>query len=401
MKFKIRTLNDISVAGLRRLPRAHYELSSEMTRPDAILVRSRDMHDMEIPESVLAVGRAGAGVNNIPVEALSRRGMPVFNAPGANANAVKELVVAGMLIAARNLTGAWDYVRRLEGSDAEIIGAAEAAKKKFVGFELPRRTLGVIGLGSIGVEVANAARGLGMKVIGCDPQITVMRAWQLSSGVQKAVNLDDLFSRSDVVTVHVPLTGDTHGLVSASRLKLMPRGSVLLNFAREGIVDDDAALQALDEGRLQTYVSDFPTAALKAHPKVVCFPHLGASTREAEENCAVMVAENVREFLENGNVRHSVNFPETVLTRTRPHRVAIPHANVPNMVAQILTSLAEENINIADMLNHSRGEISYTLVDLDAPVSERTLDRIRRIHGILSARVLPPEAAPGLEREAV
>jgi D-3-phosphoglycerate dehydrogenase len=347
------------------------------------------MHDMTIPDSVLAVGRAGAGVNNNPVAALGKRGVPVFNAPGANANAVKELVIAGLFVAARNLPQALDFVQELQGDDKELSKAVEAGKKKFVGFELPRRTLGVVGLGAIGVEVANAAQKLGMPVVGYDPSITVQHAWQLSSTVQKAVNIDDLFARSDVVTVHVPLNAGTKHLVDTDRLQTMRRGGVLLNFSREGIVDADAAIAALDAGRLRAYVTDFPTRALLDHPKVICLPHLGASTVEAEENCAVMVADNVREFLENGNVTRSVNFPETVLSRTRPHRMAVPHANVPNMVAQILSALGAQNINIADLLNHSREELSYTLVDLDAPVNDETLARIRAINGILSVRVLP------------
>jgi len=387
--FKIQTLNSIAVVGLDRFPRDRYELASGISEPDAILLRSFKMHDMEIPDSVLCVGRAGAGTNNIPVAKLSKRGIPVFNTPGANANAVKELVIAGLLMAARNLPQAWAFARSLKGSDAELDKAVEAGKKEFVGFELPKRTLGVVGLGAIGVEVANAALKLGLQVLGYDPTITVQHAWELSSGVQKAVNLDDLFARSDVVTVHVPLTKDTDKLVSAARLQSMRRGSVLLNFSRDEIVDSAAVVAALDAGKLRAYVTDFPKRALLDHPKVICFPHLGASTVEAEENCAVMVADNVREFLENGNVTRSVNFPETVLQRTRPHRVAIPHANVPNMVAQILTAIAAQNINIADMLNHSRGELSYTLVDLDAAPNAEMLARIRKIDGILAARVLP------------
>jgi D-3-phosphoglycerate dehydrogenase len=387
--FKIQTLNSIAVVGLDRFPRDRYELASAIPEPDAILLRSFKMHDMPIPDSVLCVGRAGAGTNNIPIAKLSKRGIPVFNTPGANANAVKELVIAGLLMAARNLPQAWAFARSLQGSGEELDKAVEAGKKEFVGFELPKRTLGVVGLGAIGVEVANAALKLGLQVLGYDPTITVQHAWELSSGVQKAVNLDDLFARSDVVTVHVPLTKDTDKLVSAARLQSMRRGSVLLNFSRDEIVDSAAVIAALDAGKLRAYVTDFPKRALLDHPKVICFPHLGASTVEAEENCAVMVADNVREFLENGNVTRSVNFPETVLQRTRPHRIAIPHANVPNMVAQILTAIAAQNINIADMLNHSRGELSYTLVDLDAAPNAEMLARIRKIEGILAARVLP------------
>jgi D-3-phosphoglycerate dehydrogenase len=389
MTFKILTLNNIAVSGLNRLPRERYEVSSDIARPDAILVRSHNMHDMQIPQSVLAVGRAGAGVNNIPVAELSRRGVPVFNAPGANANAVKELVLASLFLAARNVVEAWDYVRKLDGSDAELSKAVEAGKKQFVGYELPSKTLGVIGLGAIGVQVANAALGLGMRVIGYDPKITVQRAWQMSSGVEQAVNLDDLCSRSNIVTVHVPLNGETRGLINRERLKLMRRGAVLLNFARDGVIDLDAAIEAMQSGQLSHYVTDFPSNALKAHPKAICLPHLGASTGEAEENCAIMAAENVKDFLENGNIHNSVNFPEASLSRDRPHRLAIPHANVPNMVAQILATVAGENININDMLNVSRGELAYTVVDLDGPASEEALKRIRGIQGVLAARVVP------------
>ena len=387
--FKVRTLNSIAVAGLDRLPRDRYEVASELAQPDAVLLRSYKMHDMPLPSSLLAVGRAGAGTNNIPVAKLSKLGVPVFNTPGANANAVKELVIAGLLMAARNVPQALDFVRTLKGAGEELDKAVESGKKAFVGFELPKRTLGVVGLGAIGVEVANAALRLGMNVLGYDPAITVQHAWALSSGVQKAVNLDDLFARADVVTVHVPLTKSTDKLVNAGRLESMRRGGVILNFSRDAIVDSDAVIAALNAGKLRSYVTDFPTRALLDNPKVICLPHLGASTVEAEENCAVMVVDNVREFLENGNVTRSVNFPETVLQRTRPNRVAIPHKNVPNMVAQILTCLAAQNINIADMLNHSRDELSYTLVDLDTQPTEATLERIRGIDGILSVRVLP------------
>jgi D-3-phosphoglycerate dehydrogenase / 2-oxoglutarate reductase len=388
-RYEILVLNQISQVGLKRLPAERYSVTKESARPDAILVRSADMHALPIAESVKAIGRAGAGTNNIPVPALSRRGVPVFNAPGANANAVKELVIAGLLMAARNLPQALDFLRTLKGSGEELDKAVESGKKAFVGFELPKRTLGVVGLGAIGVEVANAALKLGMNVLGHDPAITVQHAWELSSGVQKAVNLDDLFARCDVVTVHVPLLKATDKLVSAARLEMLRRGAVVLNFSRSEIVDSAAILEALNADKLSAYVTDFPTRALLDHPKVICLPHLGASTVEAEENCAVMVVDNVREFLENGNVTRSVNFPETVLQRTRPNRVAIPHKNVPNMVAQILTCLAAQNINIADMLNHSRDELSYTLVDLDTQPTEATLERIRAIDGILSVRVLP------------
>jgi D-3-phosphoglycerate dehydrogenase len=387
--YRILMLNNISVRGLERLPRDRYEVASTLSDPDAVLVRSADMHSMEIPASVRAVGRAGAGTNNIPVARLSKRGVPVFNAPGANANAVKELVIAGLFLAARNICQAWDYARKLEGTDQEIDAAVEQGKKKFVGYELPSRTLGVIGLGAVGVEVANAAHLLGMRVLGFDPQITVQRAWQLSSGVEQALSLDDLFSRSDMVTVHVPLSDATRGFVNAGRLKLLKHNGVVLNFARAAIVDEPAILDALEQGRLGAYICDFPTNLLKNHPKVVALPHLGASTAEAEENCAVMVADTLRDFLENGNIRHSVNFPEAVLPRTaNATRLAIANENVPNMVGQISTALASANLNIADLLNKSRGELAYTLIDVDGNVPAAVLDQIRSIEGVLNVRAL-------------
>ena len=389
MKYRILTLNNISARGLERLPRDRYEVASDLERPDAILVRSADMHGLSLPETVRAVGRAGAGVNNIPVAELSRRGIAVFNSPGANANAVKELVLASLLIAARNICQAWAFARAASGDDQAIEEAVEKGKKSFVGFELPGRTLGVVGLGAIGVEVANSAAALGMSVLGYDPQITVQRAWQLSSSVEQALSLDDLFARSDAVTVHVPLNDQTRRLVNEPRLRLMKKSGVLLNFARAGIVDDAAVVAALDAGRLHGYVCDFPTNLLKDHPKVITLPHLGASTGEAEENCAIMVADQVRDFLENGNIRNSVNYPEAVLSRVPgTTRLAIANSNIPNMVGQISTCLADARINIADLLNKSRGEHAYTLIDVDGAVGEEPLAKIRAIEGVLSARLI-------------
>ncbi|MGE4657835.1 MAG: phosphoglycerate dehydrogenase [Gammaproteobacteria bacterium] len=387
--FKILALNNIAPQGLRQFPTERYDIGSEVISPDALLLRSQDIHAMEIPKSLLAVARAGAGVNNVPVHKLSKLGIPVFNAPGANANAVKELVLAGVFVAARSVIQGWDYVRKLKGSEKEIARAVEAGKERFVGFELPGQTLGVIGLGAIGVEVANAALELGMKVIGYDPKITISRAWQLSSGVEQVADLNELFSHANIVTAHVPLNDDTRGLIKKNQLDLMPKGAVVLNFARDGIFDNEAVLEGLARGSLSSYVTDFPTPNLIGKEGVICLPHLGASTREAEENSAVMVANNLREFLENGNIRHSVNFPESVLQRTRPHRIAIANANVPNMVGQVSTCLAKEGINIADLLNVSRGVVAYTIVDLDGPILDATLKRIRSIDGILCARVLP------------
>jgi D-3-phosphoglycerate dehydrogenase / 2-oxoglutarate reductase len=389
MTFKILTLNNISVRGLERLPRDRYEVASEIGHPDAIMLRSADMHAMEIPASVRAIARAGAGTNNIPVAKMSKRGIPVFNAPGANANAVKELVIAGLFLAARNICQSWEYVRALKGSDHEIEEAVEKGKKKFVGYELPGRTLGVIGLGAIGVEVANAAHSLGMQVLGFDPQITVQRAWQLSSGVEQALSLDDLFARCEMVTVHVPLMDATRNLVNAARLKLLKPNGVILNFSRAGIVDDAAVLEALNAGKLGAYICDFPTNELKDHSKVVALPHLGASTGEAEENCAVIVADTLRDFLENGTIRNSVNFPEAILPRTLgASRLAIANENVPNMVGQISTALAEAKLNIADLLNKSRGELAYTLIDVDGAVSESVVQELRAIQGVLAVRAI-------------
>jgi len=387
--FKIQTLNNISVTGLERLPRDRYEVASDMQNPDAILVRSADMHKTEIPASVKAIGRAGAGTNNIPVAAMSKRGLPVFNAPGANANAVKELVLAAMLMASRNLPQAVEFVRKLDGDDKVMHEAVEAGKKKFVGFELPGRTLGVIGLGAIGVKVANAALDLGMTVYGFDPAMTVQNAWALNSGVRQALSVDDLVARSQFISVHVPLLEATRALINADRLRLMKPQGVVLNFALDEIFDEQAVLEALGAGKLHAYACDFPSNALKGHPRVIATPHLGASTGEAEDNCAVMVADQLREFLETGNVRNSVNFPEAQMALLPGKtRLAIVNENVPNMVGQISTALAQRNLNIADLLNKSRGDIAYTIVDLDSGVPDDVVQALERIHGVLSVRII-------------
>lgn len=389
--YKILTLNNISVKGLQRLSRERYEVASEISHPDAVLLRSFKMHDMDIPESVAAIGRAGAGVNNIPVDRMTELGVPVFNAPGANANAVKELVMAGLLMASRNIGPAMEFAGSLSGTDAEISTAVEAGKKNFVGTELPSKTLGVIGLGAIGLRVANAALSLGMKVVGFDPSISVQSAWQLSSGVEQAVSVDHLFSQCDAVSVHVPLIDATRGLVNADRIKMMPKGGIVVNLARGGICDDEAVLAALDDGHLSSYIIDFPTGALLSHPKVLSFPHLGASTEEAEENCAVMVADSIRDYLEDGIVRNSVNFPEAFMPRNGGCRITIANANRPNMVGQISTILAEAGLNIADLLNKSRGDVAYTIIDLDGAISNETIESIRSIDGVLSLRHLPSD----------
>ncbi len=389
MGYRILTLNQISVRGLERFPRDRYEIASSLVNPDAILLRSADLHSVEIAPSVLAVGRAGAGTNNVPVAALSKRGVPVFNAPGANSNAVKELVIASLFLAARNICQAWDFARGLSGDDKTIDEATEKGKKSFAGFELPGRMLGVIGLGAIGVEVANAAERLGMRVIGYDPDITVQRAWQLSASIEQARSLDELFSRSQFVTVHVPLVEGTRALVNSTRLQLMPEQAVLLNFSRAPIVDDAAVIAALDADRLHAYICDFPKNALKDHARVITLPHLGASTGEAEENCAVMVADTLRDYLEHGNIRHSVNFPDAAMPRpVGTRRIAVANSNVPNMVGQVSTLLAAAGLNIAELLNKSRGEYAYTLIDTEGTVDEALLGRIRAIEGVLSARAL-------------
>jgi D-3-phosphoglycerate dehydrogenase len=386
--FKILTLNNISVKGLERLPRDRYEVASEITHPDAILVRSYNMHGMDIPETLKAVGRAGAGVNNIPVDRMSERGIPVFNAPGANANAVKELVVAGMLLACRNICQAWDYAVHLEGDDAAMHKAVEAGKKRFVGFELPGRTLGVVGLGAIGVQVANAARALGMKVIGYDPTITVQRAWQLSADVEQANSIDELLPHVDFITFHIPLMESTRNKINAERLALMRDGVVILNFARNGIIDDGAVVAAIEAGKVYAYVCDFPNNLLKNHPRVITLPHLGASTREAEENCAVMVADELREYLENGNIRNSVNLPQVSLPRTGVARLAVVNANVPDMVAKISHDLGKAGVNILRMVNESNGRLAYTLLDTETEIAPQIVDRLAATEGVLKVRVL-------------
>lgn len=389
MPFKILTLNHISLRGLERLPRDRYEVASEIGHPDAILLRSADLHSVDIPSSVLAVARAGAGTNNIPTDALARRGVPVFNTPGANANAVKELVDAGLFLAARNICQAWEYTRNLTSTGEALEAEIEHGKKKFVGYELPGRTLGVVGLGAVGVEVANAALLLGMRVLGFDPRITVQRAWQLSAAVEQALSLEDLFSRSDMVTVHTPLIDATRELVNEARLKLMREGGAVLNFARAGVVDETAIRAALDAGSLGAYVYDFPSNDLKNHSRAIALPHLGASTREAEENCAIVAADTLREFLESGNIRHSVNFPEAILPRTAGStRLCIANENIPNMVGQISTCLAAANLNIADLLNKSRGEIAYTLIDVDGEVPTAVVERLAGIAGVLNVRII-------------
>lgn len=386
--YDIKTINNISHKGLSRLPGESYTVSDSIADPDAIILRSANLHEMQVNEKLKAVGRAGAGTNNVPVEMLSDHGIPVFNAPGANANAVKELVIAGMLLACRNVVQAWDYVARVEGTTEEQNKAVEAGKKKYVGYELPGRTLGVVGLGAIGVKVANAAVSLGMRVVGYDPGVTVESAWKMSSQVEQMKSVDDLLKHSDFVSFHVPLIDATKGLLDSERLAGMRDGCVILNFARQGIVDDDAVLDAINSGKVHAYVCDFPSEKLKANPAVITLPHLGASTAEAEENCAMMVADQVREYLENGNIKNSVNFPDIDMSRDGEQRIAIANRNMPDMVGQISHVLGKASVNIKHMRNESKNGLAYTLIDTEAEVSDDVLSQIMAIEGVLSARKL-------------
>jgi D-3-phosphoglycerate dehydrogenase len=387
--FQILVLNQISANGLKRLPAERYTTGKDVATPDAVLVRSADMHSMDIPASVQAIGRAGAGTNNIPVKSMSERGVPVFNAPGANAGAVKELVLAGMLLAARNLAPALRFVQGLDAKSPDLDKTVEDGKKNFAGFELAGHTLGIIGLGKIGCLVADAAIKLGMNVLGYDPEITVDAAWSLPAQVKRAASVNEVLKNSDFVTLHVPLVAATRDLVNADNVKLMRGGAVLLNFSREGVVNDAAVLAALDAKHLAWYVCDFPGEAIHGHAKVIALPHLGASTREAEENCAIMVADQLRDYLENGNVANAVNFPNVAMARESNFRVAIANANVPNMLGQISTAMASAGLNIHNMVNKSRGDMAYTLVDVESAVSEAVLDSLRAIAGVLAVRYLP------------
>jgi len=387
--FKILTYNNISQAGLDRLRGERYEVASQIDNPDAILLRSFNLHNQPIPESVKAVGRAGAGVNNIPVAEYTKRGIPVFNAPGANSNAVAELAIAGMLLAARNIVPALNFIHGLEGDEESINNQIEKNKKHFAGFELSGKTLGVLGLGAIGVKVANSAAALGLNIIGFDPFMSLESAWKLNSSAVPATSIDDLVSHADFISLHIPLNDKTRNLFSKDHIDRIKKGATLLNFSRAGVVDEAAVLAALDSGALHAYVCDFPTPALINHPRAIVLPHLGASTEEAEDNCAAMVADQVREFLENGSIRNSVNFPELVIPASEEgERLAIANQNVPNIVGQISSVLGEAGLNILDLFNKSRGDYAYTLIDIHADASPEILERIRSIDGVLSVRVI-------------
>jgi D-3-phosphoglycerate dehydrogenase / 2-oxoglutarate reductase len=385
-------LNQISQNGLKRLPAERYQVGKDVANPDAIMVRSADMHSMDIPKSVQAIGRAGAGTNNIPVKAMSARGVPVFNAPGANANAVKELVVAGMLLSARNIGGAMKFVAALDPADPAMEKKVEDGKKNFAGFELAGHTLGVIGLGKIGCLVADVAIKLGMNVLGYDPEITVDAAWSLPSQVRKANSVAEVLKNANFISMHVPLVDATRKMINAEMLAHARHGAVLLNFSREGVVDEAAVIAALDAKKLSAYVCDFPSPHVNTHPGVIALPHLGASTGEAEENCAIMVAEQVREYMEHGNVQNAVNFPNVTMPRESNFRIAVANSNVPNMLGQISTAMANAGLNIHNMMNKSKGDVAYTLVDVDSAVPGKVIDAIAGIAGVLAVRYLPLES---------
>ena len=387
--YRILTLNKISPLGLKRFPAERYSVNAEMSNPDAILVRSQNMLEMDIPASVKAIARAGAGTNNVPVKKMSERGVPVFNAAGANANAVKELIVTGMLLSSRNIVQALNFTSSLTGDDASLHKQVEAGKANYAGIELRGRTLGIIGLGAIGRLVADAAIGLGMQVVGYDPEITVDAAWSLPTQVRKAQSVEDLLKQSDFVTLHVPLLDATRGLINEKRVQAMKPGSVLLNFSRDAIVDEDAVIAGLASKQLRNYVCDFPSQKNRGNPAVISLPHLGASTQEAEDNCAVMVAEQLRDYLEHGNLFNTVNFPNANMPRESSYRISIANANVPNMLGQISTALAAADINIHNMLNKSRGEMAYTLVDTDSAIPAKLIEQLAAIPGVLMVRDLP------------
>ena len=381
MTRKIQTLNAISKKGLSRLPEG-YVVSNDVTDPDAILVRSQVMHEMPIAASVLAIGRAGAGTNNIPTKAMSERGVVVFNAPGANANAVTELVIAGMLMGTRNIAPALAFVNGLHGDDESLHKQVEAGKKHFVGHELRGSTLGIIGLGAIGSMLAESAIQLGMNVVGFDPEITVDAAWRLPSQVKKAASIDDLVKRCDFISLHVPMLPATKDLISTDRVKLMKKGCILLNFARDGITNEQAVLDALNEGQLQAYVCDFPCNLLRAHPRFVALPHLGASTEEAEENCAIMVADQVSDYLDNGNILNSVNFPNISLPRNSEFRLAIACTAAADQSAILA---AVESVG---SISKTRGDLAFTLIDAKSAVSQATIDKLKAIAGVLQVRYM-------------
>lgn len=391
--FRIQTLNKISAKGLNLFPRGNYEIASEIPQPDAILVRSAKMYDLPVPESLKAIARAGAGVNNIPIETCTEKGVVVFNTPGANANGVKELVIAGLLMSSRRVADSIIWTRTLLDKGAEVTKIIEDNKSSFAGPEIMGKTIGIVGLGAIGVLVANAAEALGMRVIGYDPYISVESAWDLSQNVQRASGLEMLFSKSDFISLHIPLTNNTKGFINREKLGMMKKGARLLNFARGGLVNNQDLFEALDNGLLSHYVTDFPDIDLLKHPKVVNIPHLGASTPESEDNCAVMAVNQLMQFLESGNIRNSVNFPNCEMERNQGSRLLIANRNIPKMIGQITSILAEQDINISDMLNRHHHEIAYNIIDIDGEVKDDQLKKLREVEGIVMVRALPPVMA--------
>lgn len=382
--FKIQILNNISEAGLQLFPSDSYNLNKEQNTPDAILLRSHNLHDLIPNSNLLALARAGAGVNNIPVAKLTEKGVPVFNTPGANANAVKELVVAGLLLASRNLYNGVAFTKQLTGDlDTQI----ETHKKQFIGAELPGKTLAVIGLGAIGVKVANIGAALGMEVIGYDPAITIQRAWELSSSITRAESIEQALAKADFVSIHIPGSNDNKNFLNTARIAKMKKGAVLLNFARKEIVEEEALIHALRNKHLDYYITDFPTALLQPLDNVIALPHLGASTYEAEENCAVMAVKELRNFLELGHIENSVNLPNVILEASgAEYRLSIVNQNIPNMLREITQPLAENQINIVDMVNRSRDSVAYTLLDLNQPANDNTLKQIANAPGIIKIR---------------
>ena len=386
--FRIRTANKISPLGLDLFPRDRYEIASEMPNPDAILVRSADLHSLEIPDSLLAIARAGAGYNNVPVAACSERGIAVFNTPGANANAVKELVIAALILSARNIAGGINWCKSIADRADEVPELVEKEKARFGGPELRGKTLGVIGLGAIGVMVANDAAALGMDVIGYDPFISVDAAWNLSRGIIRADTLEGLMSKADYVSLHLPQNENTKGLLNAEKFRFMKKSARLINMARGGLVNEADILEALNAGKLDCYVTDFPTAELLACEKVIAIPHLGASTPEAEDNCAIMAVQQIMKYLESGAVKNSVNLPQCQLEKRAPHRLQVINRNVPKMVGQITGILAEENVNILDLINHHRGEYAYNIIDTEQTICDAMLKQINDIEGVIRVRII-------------
>jgi D-3-phosphoglycerate dehydrogenase / 2-oxoglutarate reductase len=390
MARQVLTLNQISLKGLERLPRDSYEVASEFSHPDAILLRSHKLQAEDIADSVLAIGRAGAGTNNIPVTECSKRGIPVFNSPGANANAVKELVAVGLLLGSRGVVEGIQYVGSLAGmtDKVEMNKTLEAQKKQFKGSELVGKTLGVVGLGAIGSMVAEMALTMGMDVVGYDPALSVEAAWRLSSQVRKADTLSALFARCDYITLHLPVLDSTRGLINAELFSVVREGTCLLNFARQEIIDEDALVAALNGDRLRKYIADFPSPALIGRDDVLLMPHIGASTDEAEDNCAIMAADQLKDFLENGNIRNSVNFPNLILERVTGCRLSVTNENVPKILGSVLSILADENINVIDMLNKSRDDIAYNLIDVEGHTPDEVLDKMRALEGVINVRMI-------------